>query len=234
MRHPPPSPFVLAGLLALAAGCFGVADPMPSPDAPDGGDILVSSSSALGADGPVDVVGLIGLEHAVAKVGFVVLRQPLTQSVTVVRSGKDGTFAAVLAASAGDRIEVSFEESADGPESDPIEVGISQSAQDSPGTPNAGTGGTTSTGGSVAASAPVASPPDGQGRTHVTGTDLVPGQVAAVGNVRTGEVQTVTVPADGQVDVALAAAFGDTILVIVRDPGSDLTSQVASLTVPRP
>lgn len=227
-------PTLAAAALAALAGCIGVADPMPSPEKPDQGRVLVSATDPLRQDGPVDTVGVIGLPRAAPKAGFIVLHQLLTGTVTTVHAAADGTFAAVLAASAGDRLELTFKELADGPESDPVELNVvrwdAAAAPNSP-TGNPAVGGATDA--QLKASTPEASAPDGTGRTHVTGTGLTPGDIAAIGNVRTGQVLEVTVPLDGKVEVALAAAVNDTIVVIVRNPTTGLTSKVASLSVPQ-
>jgi hypothetical protein len=226
----------LAALVGLlVAGCIGAADPMPSPERPDANEIVVSSTSALRQGGPVDVVGVIGLAHAAPKAGFIELRQPFSDSVTVARASADGTFAAVFAGAAGDPILVSFRETEDGPSSDPVQISITLYESDAaPATPETNPAHPGGNAGTLSASAPQATAPDGRGRTHVLGSGLLAGSVVAVGNTRTGEVVVVTVPETGAIDVPVAASTGDTIVVIIRNASTGLTSELASLSVSAP
>lgn len=220
----------VAAALVLSA-CFGAADPMPSPGRPDSGQILVSASDALRQGGPVDTVGVIGLEGAAPAEGYIVLTQPATATVTTVKAAADGTFAAVLAAAAGDRILVAFQETPDGPASDPVELGITlYDVAAAPDTPESGVA--ASGAASVRAAAPAASPPDQAGKSRITGANLTAGELAAVGNVRTGQVVTSEVAGDGTLDVFIPAIANDSIVVILRQPTNGLTSRMVSLSVP--
>jgi hypothetical protein len=216
--------------LAVAlAGCL--AAPMPSPGRPDRERILVSVSDAVRQGGPVGIIGVVGLDGAAPGAGLVEIRQPFGGSVTIARSSVSGSFAAVLAAAAGDRLVIVFRESEDGAASDEVELLVFAPAADGVAAPETDPASLdrTHVGGSMVASAA-----DAEGRTRLTGEDLVAGHVAAVGNARTGEVVEAPVPASGALEVTLAARTGDTIVVIVRSPSDGRTSQLASLSVPAP
>ncbi len=242
------SPLVLLSAVAILGGC--IADPMPSPDktsaagrtsatpGPDGSQIVVSSASPLTDSESSDVVGVIGLKGAVTAKGIVIIRQAGAGEQTVANSSSRGTFAATIAATVGERLEISFETSASGPESDPIPVVVPPCSDCYGGGQNTATNGDGGTAGgtpqnppSLKASMPSASAPDGQGQTEVTATGLPVG-FAQVGNVYTGEVKTVPIPASGAIDVFLGAGNGDTIVIIVEDPSTGATSQVYSVIVP--
>lgn len=232
--HAPSLLRCLAGLCSLVISCVA-ADPMPTPGHPDRSKILISSTTSSHDGGPVDLIGIIGLASSVPGEGEVLLRSVLSGSITIARVGENGAFAAVLSGAAGDRVTVSYRETTDGPESEPVELDVLVQGDRAPNTPTSDV--EASVGGSapaLRASAPSATSPDGRGRVTVTGEGLAAGQRVALGNVRTGEVVEIEVGADGRFSATIAAAAGDTLVVIVRDPASGATSGMASLAVASP
>lgn len=224
----------LAALASLAMSCLA-ADPMPTPGQPDDSKILVSSTESSRSGGPVDLIGVIGLAQSAPGEGEVLVRQPLSDTTTIARTGKDGSFAAVFPGAAGDRVILTFRESPEGPESEPVELSVVVQTDKSPLTPSADLeGASPANAPSLRTSAPSATAPDGRGKVTVTGENLKPGERVAIGNVRTGEVVDVTVGADGKFSAVVGAASGDTLVVIVRDPATGATSGMTSVSVPAP
>lgn len=221
----------IAALAAFAMSCVA-ADPMPTPGRPDRSRILLSSSKVARDNGPVDLIGIIGLANATELEGEVLVRQPLSGTLVVSKVASDGSFATVFTGTAGDRVVLTFREDPAGPESEPVELDIlafdnarspeTPADAEAVGSPNAPL---------LASTGPQATAPNGQGQVTVTGENLTAGHVVAIGNMRTGDVAEVTVAADGRFTANLAAASGDTLVVIVRDPVTGSTSGLASISV---
>jgi hypothetical protein len=222
--------WISMALLVLVGfgGCD--ADPMPSPGIVNQLKLILSTSHVTRPGGPLDLIGIIGLKAAAPGSGFVVVRSPFSESVSAVTA--DGTFADLLPGAAGDQLTVTFKETSTGPESAPVQLTVPQprtaaGAAASPSTPDTNPGDM-----NTAATSIAASKPDGQGQSDVTGHGLVAGQNAIVGNTRTGEVLEVMVSSTGTIDVLITAAVNDSIVVIVQDPNTGLTSGSASFSVP--
>ena len=216
--------------LALLGGCIA-ADPMPSPQRPDGDRIVVSATTAQRLSGPVDLVGIVGLDGAAQGVGFVEIRQPSAEWIIVARTSALGNFAAVVPGAAGDELRLTFRELPDGPASAELKLTVVRYDDTNDGTPQTPEG---LTAGQVPEGSWVRADPPSGGMVQVVAGGLEAGLVAAIGNARTGEVVEATVDAEGGLTASVGATSGDTLVVIFRSTDSALTSEVVSLSVPAP
>lgn len=209
--------------VVLCAGCM--ADPMPSPglSALDTSRVLVSAA-ADGDGGPLRLVGVIGLQGAAPGRGLLELLHPRSDTLLIKPVSEVGSFAAVVTASPGDRLVLTFRDP-DGVAGSPVELVVAPyDFLDAPATPENVSRDDSTPSVSI-------SPPDDAGRVTVSGEFFAEGDVAVLGNSTTGAVAETTIE-QSAFSVQLSASSGDTIVVIVRNPLTELASEVASLTVP--
>ncbi len=218
------------GVLVLASfgGCD--ADPQPSPGIINRIRLILSTSHVVRPGGPLDLIGIIGLKTAAPGVGIVIVRTKFNGTAETVATA-DGTFAALLPGAAGDELTISFKIGESGRESEAQTVTVPSvpeavgGVNASPATPTADNVDTT--GASISAKTPRPA-----GTSEVTGTHLTAGHSAEIGNTRTGEVVEATVATDGTFSAIIGASANDSLVVIIRDPTTGLTSGSATLSVP--
>jgi hypothetical protein len=211
----------------LSTGFGGCdADPMPSPGAPDRFKIFINGG-IIRPGNPLELLGILGLKHTVQGTGVVVLKTP--RGTVYATASADGSFAGTVSGLPGDRIQVTFRESLTGPESDPVDVVVpNYEPNRAPGLPS-----TDPRDATIATIASVtASTPDASGNTEITGKQLGANVFVSLGNLRSGDVVDVQADKDGAFKTTFPAVTGDSVLVIVRDPATGLTSPQTTLAVP--
>ena len=205
---------LVSALVFCGVACTGVPQPQPVPG------LMRRSTPGLTQKKTL----LVGLEGAVGLSSKVsILVRGASATVTASASPK-GAFSAVLSATAGAILEVSFE-TADGPSATVTLV------------PTDVTRGPMLSKGLVFGSA--VSAPDAQGIVTVSNDDPTDPPFSAsantqalVSNSRTGELVSNTTDAKGALTVKLAGKTGDQIHILLAEPGSFSTSDFLAYTVP--